>query len=278
MRRRPALATLVLLLLPLRVARSAESAETVTFRFAPPDGITYLESVVLTRTLEVQGAAQRTDLQKGQARVRIDRTPDGWTVTGTPVSMSVETDGKPVESPLLDAMKEVVAVYRLDPQGSFLSVQGYEGLLDKVAKSLPAEEVKALEKVLDPASLAAREKTEWSARIGDFAGRTFALGSSWDSEAPFALPSGGEVRLRTRTELAERTRCGGGDCVRLRFRYDSAAADAPQVSGTGERVIDPATMLIYSEVVERTVPVVDGAVLRERREYAYDYSPAAGAP
>lgn len=271
MRRSAALALLVLLL--PRAVSSADTAETVTFRFSPPDGITYLENVVVSRTLE-GGPTRQTDLQKGQARVRIDKLPDGWTVTGTPVSMTMETDGKPVESPLVTALQGAVAVYRLDPQGNLVSVQGYEGLLDKVSKDLKPEEAQALAKILDPESILARERTEWNARIGSFAGKTFELGSSWVTEAPLALPSGGEVQLRTHTELAERTRCGGDrDCVRLRFRYDS---DEPRVTGTGERVVDPSTLLIYSEAVERVLPVQDGVVLREKREHSYDYSPAAG--
>lgn len=278
MRRSTALALLVLLL-PLRAAHSADIAETVTFRFSPPDGISYVETVVLTRTLEAGAAPQQTDLQKGEARVRYDKTADGWTVTGTPISMSMESDGKPIQSPVIDALQGVVAVYRLDPQGNLLSVQGYEGLAEKVSKGLSPEEAQALAKSLDPESVLAREKAEWKSRIGDYSGKTFEIGSSWTAEAPLALPSGGEVQLRTHTVLAERVKCGGDrDCVRLRFRYESdAPPGTPKVTGTGERVIAPSTMLIYSEVVERIVPVRDGMVLRERREQTFDYSPEASS-
>lgn len=269
MRRLAALAILVLLLPP----RAIWSAETVTFRFAPPDGTTYVETLVLTRTLEQDNTVQRTDLQKGQARVRLDKTADGWTVTGTPISMSMESDGQPIRSPIVDALKGVVAIYRLDSRGNLLSIQGYEGLAEKVSQGLPPEEAQALAKALAPESILAREKVEWNARIGDYTGKTFELGSSWVTEAPLALPSGGQVQLRTRTEL-ERTKCGDRDCVRLRFHYDSPP---PSVSGTSERVIDPSTMLIYFEVLDRTIPVHDGLVLREKREQTYDYSPAAGA-
>lgn len=275
--RRSAALVLLALLLPLRAASSAttaDTADTVTFRFAPPAGISYVETVVLTRTLEAGAAPSRTDLQKGQARVRYDKTADGWTMTGTPISMSVETDGKPVQSTVVDALKGVVAVYRLDSQGDLLSVQGYEGLAEKVSQGLSPEEAQALAKVFDPESILAREKAEWKSRIGDYSGKTFAIGSSWTTEAPLALPSGGEVRLRTHTTL-ERATCGDRDCVRLRFRYESDAPDAPKVTGTGERVIDPSTMMIHSEVVERILPVRDGMVLRERREQTFDYLPAA---
>lgn len=273
MRRSTALALLVLLL-PLRAAHSAETAktaETVTFRFSPPDGITYVESVLLARVLEAQDAPRQTELQRGDARVRYDKTANGWTVTGTPISMSIEKDGKPIESPILEALKGAVAIYRLDLQGNLLSVQGYEGLAEKVSKGLSPEEAQALAKTLDPESILEREKAEWKSRIGDYTGKTFEIGSSWTTEAPLALPSGGEVQLRTHTTL-ERATCGDRDCVRLRFRYDS---DTPKVTGKGERVIDPSTMLIYSDWTERTFLVGDGLVLRERRGQTFDYSPAA---
>lgn len=275
--RRPAALAILVLLLPLRAAQSAETAETaetVTFRFAPPDGTTGVETVILTRTREAGATIQRTDVQKGQARVRFDKAPDGWIMTGTPISMSVETDGKPVASPILAALQGVVATYRLDSRGNLVSIQGYEGLAEKASQGLPPEEARALAQALAPESILAREKVEWSSRIGQYTGRTFELGSAWTTEAPLALPSGGEVQVRTRVELAERTPCGvDRSCVRLRFRYDS---DAAAISGTGERVVDPSTLLTYFERTERVIPVQDGLVLRERREQTFDYSPAAG--
>ncbi|HWM93254.1 MAG TPA: hypothetical protein VN493_21000 [Thermoanaerobaculia bacterium] len=142
----------------------------------------------------------------------------------------------------------------------------------------------------------------WAGRISDFTGQSFELGSSWTAEVPFALPSGEEIQFYTRTEIAEKVRCGDKDCVRIRFRYDSDASamgakigqsvseiakgvGGPEVqikkmtfTGGGERLIDPATMLIYSETLERTMNMEGMGISTEKREYTFDYQPAAAKP
>ena len=105
------------------------------------------------------------------------------------------------------------------------------------------------------------------------------------------------------TKLAEQVKFDDVDCVRLEFSFNTDAEElenflgdmgedlaemadmeaAPSVSNTkivgkGERIIDPATMLIYSETVERTTKMMmaipgQGEVEMtsvDKREYGYE--------
>jgi hypothetical protein len=286
------------LLLPL----AAWSAETVTFRFAPPDGTTFVQTLVTTKTLDAGAAGKRTDVQRSETRLRFDKAGDGWTLTATPISMTMTRDGQAVQNPVLDALKDLVVTYRLDAQGNIVAIQGFGNVQEKLIKALPPEAAQAVAKLVTEEAMVAKEKAEWAGRISDFTGESFELGSSWTSEVPFALPTGEEILYYTRTEIAEKARCGDRDCVRIRFRYDTDASaigakvgesmsevskgvGGPEVqikkttiTGGGERLIDPATMLIHSETLERTMNMEGMGVSTEKREYTFEYQPVAAKP
>lgn len=148
-------------------------------------------------------------------------------------------------------------------------------------------------------SLINKDAAEWRGRIGNFAGKTARVGDVWTEKNDSPLPGGSTITFYSTTTFAGREKCGTADCVRIRFQYNSDPAafgdaakailsDAPAaavptaitatITGTGHRLIDPATMNIHSEVTERTITMqmtLDGKaqpVKRvEKREYAYTY-------
>lgn len=302
---RPSL-RLLLLLLPLLARPVQAEPEKVTFRFAPPDGTTFEQILATTKTTDLGAQGKRTDVTRATVRLRFDKTADGYTLTGTPVSMTMHRDGQKVENPLFDILGSLTFTYRLDADGNIRAIEGYDVLADRLRKAFPDEATfQALSKVLNAEAMVAREKEEWSGRISSFSGGTYEIGSKWTTESPFALPDGETITFYTVTELVGQEKCGDRDCVRIRFRYDTdasalgklageVASDAAKavgseggeikmskskITGAGERVIDPATMLIYSESLERTmqmematpggmVPVTQS----EKREYTFDYS------
>lgn len=119
--------------------------------------------------------------------------------------------------------------------------------------------------------MVARERAEWEGRVGWFAGKKAAIGDVWEVESDFALPTGGTIKYRTKIEFAERVSVAGRECVRVRYTYDTGPGSAMRVEGGGERVVDPATMLIYSETLERTMHTPQ-ARQRETRAYRHEYA------
>jgi hypothetical protein len=143
-------------------------------------------------------------------------------------------------------------------------------------------------------------------RIGLFVGRAAKIGDVWTSTEEFTLPTGEAIVSYTATKFVEKVKCETHDCVRIQFSYTSDAdalgdiaekvvndaADAggvPQlkaemsgttITGEGERIIDPATMLIYHETISRTMKMQmdipgKGKIMvtgQETRETDFDYN------
>jgi hypothetical protein len=303
-RHRPRL-RFVLLLLTLFIQPVQAEPEKVTFRFAPPDGTTFEQTLVTTKTTDLGAQGKRTDVTRAVVRLRFDKTADGYTLTGTPVAMTMHRDGQEVENPLFDVLASLTFTYRLDADGSIRAIEGYDVLADRLRNAFPDEAVfQALSKVLNAETMVAREKEDWSGRISSFSGGTYEIGSRWTTESPFALPNGETITFYTATELVGKEKCGDRDCVRIRFRYDTdasalgklagevvsdavkaAGAQDPglqisksKITGGGERLIDPATMLIHSESLERTMRMdmatpggTTPVTQHEKREYTFEY-------
>jgi hypothetical protein len=165
--------------------------------------------------------------------------------------------------------------------------------------------IETLSSVLNEETLKKRDAAEWNGQIGKFIGRTVSLGDSWASVDSFPLPSGEIIAFYSVTRFPEQAKCGDRDCLKLQFNYNSDASalsrlvnqnlakllglpadslpptpSAAKISGFGERLIDPHTMLIYSETVERTLTAKTNMpgqgdvdmTQTEKREYKYDYS------
>ena len=265
-------------------------AERVSFRFAPPDGTDCTQTLSVTRTKVFAGLGRQSDRWESVTRLVFERSGDGYTVTATPLSLEMSRDGQSVQDPVRDLLQDIVIRYRIGSDGRIRSVEGFEGLREKIQAAFPPELAVTLAPLLSEEALVARERAEWDARIGDFAGREFALGESFESELPFTLPNGESLVQTTRTSVPGLEPCAAGSCARVSVRYDSdaaglagEAAGAPgagsRVSGTATRLVDPATLLIQSETGSQTIEMtveVPGqgpvpATLTEERSYRFEY-------
>jgi hypothetical protein len=173
--------------------------------------------------------------------------------------------------------------------------------------TLPPAAVQSLSSVLSEEALVNKEKADWDGRISSFVGQKAEIGDAWTSTDRYPMPTGGTVEFYSATKLVGSAKAGGKDCVRIRFSYNTDAnalkqfvgklgkdigqmtgsksaafkpgAGAATIVGSGERLIDPATMLIYSETLTRTIKMpmeVPGqgkvsTTLVEKKEYQFDY-------
>lgn len=291
-------------------AEETGAAQTFTFRFAPPDGVRYVQKLVTTRERVLGEHGQQVDRAESETAVTMTRVEDGYVMTATPTSMKMSRDGQPIQDPISELLAGMVITYRIGQDGQVQNIGGYDQLLEKIEATFPPEVATALAPVLSEETLVARETAEWNGRIGDFAGQSFAVGDVLEAEVPFTLPNGESVVYSTRTIFSGIEPCASqsGTCVRVDLAYDSdagalagmasdvasdvasaagleaerqPAASEPgaRVSGTGSRLIDPQTMLIYDETLERTIRMnIDlpgqGEVpttLTETRQYAFEY-------
>lgn len=282
-------------------------AEELTFRFNPPDRATYIETVKTTRVKDMGSFGNTTDVGETSAKITIQRTSDGYEVEVTPLSMTMSRNGQVVNNPTTLVLLDTIVRYKLDSDGRLLTIRGYETVLDRMQQVLPPAAVQALGAVFGEEALIKKETAEWNGRIGSFLGQRAKVGDVFTGTEAFPLPTGGTVAYYSVTEIAEETKCGGEhDCVRIRFTYNTdaetlgqtvgtvlsdvskavGASDvAPGISGveiigSGERLIDPRAMLIYSETRIRTIKMlmdVPGqarvpTTMQETKEYSFAYS------
>ena len=280
--------------------------QKVKFVFNPPDGISYIRMSKMTKVTDMGELGKRTDVTEFKTRVSIKKTSTGYSIVDTPISATMTRDGKEVDSPVLSVLQEVVITYELDTNGQLVSIKGFETLLEKMKQTLPPEVFQSLSTVLNEEAMSSKETAEWNGRIGNFIGREAKVGEVWTSTDEYALPTGEIITYYSATKFAELTTFDGHDCVHIIFSYDSNASALAEslgktlsdiyedigipsevkpeisnvaISGGGERLIDPMTMLIYSETVTRTVkmpmefPKIGKIIVTsdEKMEYNFDY-------
>jgi hypothetical protein len=276
------------------------------FRFNPPGGIAFVQTNKTTKVKEMGSSGKQTDEIESKTKIVMKRTPRGYSAIFTPISATMVRDGKKVDNPILAVLQKIIVTYEVDADGQLKTISGFDKLEKQIKEIFPPEEAASLASVISEQAMINKEKAEWNGRIGNFVGRTIKLGDVWTSTDDFALPTGGAVTFYSATKFANRVKCGARDCLHIQFSYNSdanalkdfvgkmisdfskAAGDSQiktgisgvEIVGGGERLIDPNTMLIYSETVTRTMKIpmeVPGqgrviTTMKEKREYTFDYS------
>ena len=274
-----------------------------TFRFQPPDGVRFKVQYTHQRVRTLEGQpptrTESDSLTEGSFR----RTGKQFEYRPRIVTMNMRRNGVPVNDPTLPLLTGLQVTYLISPEGEATAIQGFEDLDALLKSRLPPQVAAALAPLINERTLVQKEKAEWNARYAEFAGGKFRLGEVIDTEAPQALPTGETLRYTVRTSFPRWESCPAGRCVRIEQVYESDAAALTQmaarvtgqlltgtpqpapvpttarISGSLSRLIDPKTMLIYSEQVRRNltmrvqlpdrglVPMVD----EEVRTYTYSY-------
>lgn len=278
------------------------------FHFFRKNGETYIQKLSTTRERQMGPADVQTDDTLTETRVICKKTKDGWDIESRPINAIMMRNGEEIKSPLLALLSKFVITYKVDNDGELKDVLGYDKVLE-AAKSQYSEGVaENLSSMLNIDALKQRDFSEWNGRIGYYLNKEFSIGDVWEYEAPYTLPNGVKLNYKVRTlfkklVLHKNVKCvlieqtygstGEGiadlanDVVKSVSKEDDKTKNATfKVSDTGSsvkgkatRIIDPSTMTIYKEDVERTIHMemdVPGAgqipvKMIETRSYEYDY-------
>src|SRR4028118_101903 len=146
-------------------------AQEWTFRFNPTDNTTFVETVKETSVQDLGALGKRTQVTEAKTRVTMKKTPEGYSVLTTPLSVRVTRDGQEVQDPLLSAMLKWTITYQLGPDGKLQRIQGYDAVVNSLKQSLSPEAAQALSSVLSEEVMASSDKDDWKKRTGNFTGR-----------------------------------------------------------------------------------------------------------
>lgn len=281
--------------------------EEFVFRFQPPDGTNVRQTYKLERVRTIEGQPPTRDESEAVTEGRFRRVGDGFEYSPKTISSTMRRNGAAINDPISGLLSKVQVTYVISKGAEATDIRGFGEVEQLVKSTMPAQMAAALAPILNEASLVAQQKAEWNARYSDFADGTFKLGDVIDVQAPQRLPNGETISYTIRTSFPSWEPCPAGTCIRLRQIYESDAAElaklvegvvgsvasaasasqiapkvekgATRITGSLSRLIDPKTMLIYSEQVKRTISMrvqVPGqgvlpTVQEESRTYTYAY-------
>ena len=279
--------------------------QEMTFNFNPPDGLVYYQTQITRKTTIMGASEKRTDITESKSKIEVKKTSTGYLITVTPSSAKMTRNGVEVNNPILLLLQNLSIVYEVDEQGQLVSIKGFEKLREMMKASFPPQVVEQLSSLLNEEALVNKETSEWNGRIGDFAGAQISVGDVFTGVSEFPLPGDESVTYYTVTKFEEIVPCGNRNCIKISFYYNSnpetleeyvgdaiediarsaGKADGNfslskvEITGEGERLMDPATMLIYSELIKRNVRMemeVPGqgkvpVTQIEERQYIFEY-------
>jgi hypothetical protein len=298
---------------PAIVVAEGEPGAESWFRFNPcGEEHQFVQRVTMTRVKDAGVLGTTVDVSRTETSIRVQRIDGGFLITAKPISSQMTRDGVELDNPFVRAVQAVEMTMKLDGDGHLVEIRGIEEFVDNMMAELPEGARASVSKLINAEMLIAKETAEWNGRIGDFIGATVTEGETWEYEAPFQLPSGGEIPFWTTVTFNRSDSCGQCDCLEIVTSYTSdvsaiaglvtetvegvvesaGGSDAAEleleerIEGGGVRVIDPNTMRIYSERMERTMtirveqPGMDPfpMTMTEAREFEFDYRDAYCGP
>jgi len=275
------------------------------FRFAPPDGTTYTEAVVVVQLVDF--GEGRTSSRQSVLKTKVDirKLAVGYNIVST-LLYGQTTGGAGEPGAALEALQGVPLTYEIDGQAHLISVTGAAQVRQKLEEALPSELAAAMAATLSDEGVLAAARSDWNRRVLSYVGVPAQVGEAWVDVEEFTLPSGGTVDYYSAHRVAGVEDVAGVRCLRVEFTNsrDPAAlrpflgpnAEAlltgkpplpgsDTLSGSGNRVVDPTTLLCYGEEVDQkvtTTVAVPGnpsvpVTIDQRKTYDYDYAPPEGA-
>lgn len=201
------------------------AAQTVTFRFDPPDGSAFRETLRATKEFLGEEAALPGEITEQSVRYVIQKRDAGYSVIMTPedpIDPRMSTD---VTSALRSLLVGMVVTYELDRDGKLLRVRGVEEALEQARQSIPREAFDLAMSVFQRQGKSARDVavSSWNDRmlLGLLVGQTVQLDTTYVLRGPITSPIGAVFVADQNLRLSGPITCNGRQCVKLVLRYES---------------------------------------------------------
>ncbi len=291
------------------VVRGEESSNgqgMVPFTYAPPSGIQFEEQVNRVIGSDYGARGTRIDVFSATNVQKITRTESGYRVRMDINEIKALHNGKPVVNPIMDAMKETGLTYLVGANGRADKIEGINQIADILRAKIPKKKLTPeLETQLAGSDMERKELADWNARYGAWNRQSFLPGKTYYGIGTYTLEPGLFIRYAILAKVVGSASCHEGDrqksCVQIRFDYAteqdlidkarrSSIREAAEflkkgdvvggrLDGHMDRIVDPKTLLIYSEVQKKTIlfplSINDNEEIRvrriERMEYSYRY-------
>jgi hypothetical protein len=277
-----------------------------TFIFNPPDNTVYKQTVDVTKTKDLGALGTQTEKTKFETKVTIKKTQSGYLIVSTPISIVMTKNDKEINNPILSLLNKITFNFELDTEGFLLSIEGFDQLEKLMNENLPRHLVHAIAPVLNKETLSGKEAAEWNGRIEKFINRNIKSGDVWTDTDIFQFPNGESLIFYSGIKFEKITDTTNLNLIKILFTFNSEPEklknffsetitniykkfgiykkkieipNGISITGSGIRVIDPKTMLIYSEEINQimTMPMnipnygKINSTMHEKRVYTFSY-------
>lgn len=253
--------------------------EDVTFNFNPPDKTAYTVTSKLSRQLiGARGlVAVQLDISK-ETVAKGEYFQTAGVISEAIKTLSVENflGGEKYNVPEEQAFEGTVQTVQYDSMGQIVNILG----LDQLDVQLQKAQTKEDKSPLDKEGYMASKRSEWANKVGFLIGRKKAIGDVIIGLGQSISPDNVRTKYFIGAQNAGKVQIAGHECVRLKFFYSTnmwkiigylglkmlfldteertivqvatSTSKKMSLNGRGEIILDPTTMLIYSEKIEKT--------------------------
>jgi hypothetical protein len=263
------------------------------FTFSRQDGEAYVQRLSINRERHTGADIIEMEETHIETKVTCKKTKEGWDIESQPLKTMMLKNGEEVKSPLFALISKLTITYRIDSNGNMKDLIGYDRVLEAVKSQYPPEVAENVSAGINIDAIRQREFTEWKNRVGDFLGKKFSIGDTWEHDTSYTLSNGVKIKYKIKTLFKEMVQQNNVSCVLIEQTYDSALQgsveengkrpeqdqESASINGKVTRIIDPSTMRIYKEEMKRVIHMdmempVAGKIpveIVETRTYEYDY-------
>lgn len=249
----------------------AAKAQTIEFRFNPPDMLNYTEQQKMTCASTVQGAFLTTSTKETLRNCSLKKVDSGYLLTKN--TTSIKRTGVNNEAfDLLDKFfKKSALRYHLDQKGKCLSIDGFDTFLPLMKneisqQKMPQEQIETFDTFIKGGVEPAQK--DWHNRIERFVGLKIKPGYTFNgqgSELDGDFPTNYTCKVvglvnRFNRQCVKIQYSGTSDPQKLKEKYEadlklSDMKDAKIIKAEdtikGEYYIDPNTMLVYFSTLKQ---------------------------
>ncbi len=294
-----------LLIAALLLSLSLPALGADTFTYNPPDGTRYLLTVKNTSTYAADSKTIMQGVGLARSRFSIQKTGSGWTAVKIPISLSMKVDNKNFNDPSSKILEGIIVTYDILPGGALAVIKGYENLDEKISETYTGDLAESVSAVISREIMEQTERLEWEKRITSFAGKNAQPGTTDIKMDSFNTPDGKKIEYFNAYKIADSNEYPEPGLVRIDFCFSTDKRDIAEFfgrsvddvfgagtpfsdfseitledfEGSGYRIIDPGTMMIYHEytkietkIMMMLSPKVTKAVdMRREVEYSFEY-------
>lgn len=266
----------------------AATTQKFQFEFKPPHGLVFLETFKITDSIEAEMMNQRLHDEEITTRNEISQSPSGYQINHTIINYRVYDIEDQAGGEALSVLEGVKFAALFDSQGF---VTGFKGLeeFERKLKTLPVKHYRKYRDFFSKEAIESRFRNIWKTSVEDFLGKSFQLGDVWESEVKIPLPNGEIINAVAYTEFAAETVINSQPYVIIKVDYDFDSSGlkesilemilkgAPkltsqpeiEISGKGESIVDPQTMLAHSSRLELAMRVLMDLPELGEKEFIY---------